>query len=321
MITARRLLVFIICFLQTSASQVASAPKGALTVAQYSKQLRSYEQRVRALSSHPARISELMRSLPKELTVRSSRGEIHVRIDFLRDGLARFFRAERKVRPQILSSLTDRLAAMRREADEYEQPSFANQGHRNKLKEILAAREFNRVNGPNALELLRARIAAWIYRQLDRLSPKIPEVSELGQIAIWVVIAMASSIMGVWLYRISRRKLADVPREIVPFFPSDKTWQAWLIDARQKALQGQWRDAIHLAFWAAVSRLETDGVWRPDRARTPREYLQAIPAANAAKAPFNSLVSRFETVWYGNRPSSEIDFAGCIRELENLGCE
>ena len=38
-------------------------------------------------------------------------------------------------------------------------------------------------------------------------------------------------------------------------------------------------------------------------------------------APFNSLVSRFETVWYGNRPSSEIDFAGCIRELEKLGCE
>jgi len=95
---------------------------------------------------------------------------------------------------------------------------------------------------------------------------------------------------------------------------------AQLAEAREKATLGQWREAIHLGFWAAVSRLESDGVWRPDKARTPREYLNAIPTANESRTPFAAVTKTFEAAWYGGRPASAGEFEGFMSELEKLGC-
>jgi hypothetical protein len=320
MIALRCLVVFSLFVLQAQADQRHIRATPPISLGEYTRQLQTFEKRLQGLSAAPSKAPELIRDLPKEIKVRSSRGDISISTEFMRDALVRFLRSEPKVKPQILSAVATRLASMRAEALEYEKPNRADDVQRSKLEKILSAREFERVHGPTALELLRSRISAWIYRQLQRLSPNIPEVSDLGQIAIWIVIAAASSVLAVWLYRVSRRRFAEAPREILPFLPSDKSWQAWLIESRRRAAQGEWRDAIHFAFWAAVSRLEAEGVWRPDKARTPREYLNAIPAANQAKAPFSSLVSRFEAVWYGNRATSELDFAGCMTELEKLGC-
>jgi hypothetical protein len=69
-----------------------------------------------------------------------------------------------------------------------------------------------------------------------------------------------------------------------------------------------------------VSRLESDGVWRPDKARTPREYLNAIPAVSENKPPFAALTRTFEAAWYGGRPASAGDFERFMTELERLGC-
>jgi hypothetical protein len=126
--------------------------------------------------------------------------------------------------------------------------------------------------------------------------------------------------MAVWLYRRSRARLLDRPREILPFLPSARSWRVWLAEAREKAGAGQWRDAIRLGFWAAVSRLESDGVWRPDKARTPREYLNAIPASSQNKSSFAAVTKTFEAAWYGGRPASAGDFDQFISELEKLGC-
>ena len=152
------------------------------------------------------------------------------------------------------------------------------------------------------------------------MDPHLPKFSDVGQITVWILIAVACAVLGVWLFRISRQRLAERPREIIPFAPSDKSWRVWLAEARRKASAGEWREAIHAAYWAAVSRLEAEGLWRPDRARTPREYLNAIPATNQARTPFAALTGRFEAIWYGNRPSSEGDFSQFVTELEKLGC-
>src|SRR5262249_33755142 len=102
--------------------------------------------------------------------------------------------------------------------------------------------------------------------------------------------------------------------------PSWRSWQDWLAEARRHSAQGKWREAIHCGFWAAVSRLESDGVWPPDKARTPREYLKAIPAASLSKEPFSLLTNKFEASWYGDRPTTEVDFAQFTANLERLGC-
>jgi hypothetical protein len=83
---------------------------------------------------------------------------------------------------------------------------------------------------------------------------------------------------------------------------------------------GEWRDAIHFGFWAAVSRLESEGVWPPDKTRTPREYLHAIPDSNLSREPFAAMTRKFESSWYGSRPTTEADFAQFAAHLERLGC-
>ncbi len=102
--------------------------------------------------------------------------------------------------------------------------------------------------------------------------------------------------------------------------PSSRSWREWLADARSRAAQGEWRDAIHFGFWAAVSRLESDGVWPPDKTRTPGEYLNSIPGSSLSKEPFAAMARKFEASWYGIRPTTEADFTQFSAHLERLGC-
>jgi Domain of unknown function (DUF4129) len=287
---------------------------------QYVEQLQSYEIQVSELASTPQDAPALRDALPNALTVQTFRGDVTVETAFLRDALNRFLTVKPQEKPKILFDLGSRLQAMRAEADLYEQPSRADDATRKRLELVLSACEFNRVRGPSALELLKQRIQAWILKQLRKLSPKVPDIRDAGQWFVWTMIALAAAVAGVWLYRISRQNLADARREILPFMPSSRSWHEWLAQAREKAAQGQWRDAIHLGFWAAVSRLESEGVWPPDKARTPREYLSAIPGSSLSKEPFSAITRKFEASWYGDRPTTAADFAQFAANLERLGC-
>jgi hypothetical protein len=241
-------------------------------------------------------------------------------MEFLHKELEKYLKAAPAFKPTIISQLGDRIRAMRAEADSFEQARDEDPVTRERLNQILSAREFGRVRGPTELELLEERINAWLREKLDKLFPTAPDLDQLGQIFVWIMIGIVTSILAVWLYRQSRERLLDRPREIVPFVPSARSWRSWLTDARQKAAMGEWRDAIHLGFWAAVSRLESDGVWRPDKARTPREYLNAIPAVSQDKPSFAAVTKTFEAAWYGGRPASAGDFERFMTELEKLGC-
>jgi hypothetical protein len=302
------------------AGLAGAADRPTLTLQEYDEQLQSYETQVRTLTAAPQNATPLRDSISDALTVQTSHGVVTVETAFVREALNRFLTVKPADKQKILSDLGTRLRAMRAEADLYEQPSRADEATRKRLEQILSAREFNRVHGPSALDLLKQRIQAWILKQLRRLSPKVPDIRDAGQWFVWTMIALAAAVAGVWLYRISRQNLADARREILPFMPSSRNWHEWLVHARAKAAQGQWREAIHLGFWAAVSRLESEGVWPPDKARTPREYLRAIPASSLSKEPFSAITRKFEASWYGDRPTTAADFEQFTDNLEKLGC-
>jgi hypothetical protein len=243
-----------------------------------------------------------------------------VDLSFLGDALNRYLTATAEAKPNILANAGSRLKTMRTEAELYEQPGRADDAARKRLDKILNAREFDRVRGPGALELLKQRILAWIGKFFRKISPKVPDIQDLGQVFVWGVIALAAGIAGVWLYRVSQQNAGFGKREIIPFLPSARNWREWLADARARAAQGEWRDAVHFGFWAAVSRLESEGVWPPDKTRTPREYLNAIPGSSSSKEPFAAMTRKFEASWYGSRPTTEADFAQFAAHLESLGC-
>jgi uncharacterized protein DUF4129 len=124
-----------------------------------------------------------------------------------------------------------------------------------------------------------------------------------------------------WTIRRLRRPQEDLPeREIIPFAPSARSWRAWLADARTQAQKEDWRNAIHLAYWAGISYLEEHGAWKPNRARTPREYLRLIGKAASQYAVLAALTRKLEIVWYGYGTAAEADFHEALGQLEKLGC-
>jgi hypothetical protein len=291
-----------------------------LTTAQYIQQLQAYENQVAELSSVPQKAPAFRDSLPETLTVQGARGDVAIDIGFLRDAMNRFLTAAVPLKPDILANVGTRLKAMRAEAELYERPGRADAATRKRLDEILAAREFDRVRGPTALELFKQRVVAWIRNLLRKINPRIPDWRDAGQWFVWGMIALAAAIAGIWLYRVSQQNMEAGGREVIPFMPSARNWREWLADARARAAQGEWRDAIHHGFWAAVSRLEAEGVWPPDKTRTPREYLNAIPGSSLSKETFAAMTRRFEASWYGSRPTTEADFVQFAAHLERLGC-
>lgn len=308
-------IVVIVCLARLAAD--AQAP---LSLAEYKSQLEQYSAEIHKIAEHPELAVDFNHSVPPTfIQVQTQAGVITVSVEFLHKELDKYLEAAPALKPTILSQLGDRIKAMRNESEGFERAREGDPAARARLNQILSGSEFDRVRGPTELELQQERISAWIQKKLDKLFPTPPDLDQLGQIFVWIVIAIACSILAVWLYRQSRERL-DRPREVMPFVRSARSWRSWLVEAHERAAQGEWREAIRLGFWAAVSRLESDGVWRPDKARTPREYLNAIPAANATKSPFAAATRTFEAAWYGGRPASAGDFERFVNEIEKLGC-
>jgi Domain of unknown function (DUF4129) len=313
----RRTVILLVLFTVGSLAAVDDAP---LSLAEYKSRLDQYTAEIQQTAEHPEHATDFHRSVPDSCRVQTQSGVITVPMEFLHQELVKYLKAAPNFKPTIISQLGDRIKAMRAAADSFEQARDGDPATRERLNKILSAREFGKVRGPTELELLEQRISAWINEKLNKISPKMPDLDQLGQIFVWIMIAIVTAILAVWLYRQSRERLLDRPREILPFVPSARSWRSWLTEAREKATLGQWRDAIHLGFWAAVSRLESDGVWRPDKARTPREYLNSIPTVNETKPSFAAVTKTFEAAWYGGRPASATDFEHFMTELEKLGC-
>lgn len=73
-----------------------------------------------------------------------------------------------------------------------------------------------------------------------------------------------------------------------------------------------------MVYWAAISRLESRGLWPVDRARTPREYLGLIAAEDPRRDDLTSLTRGFERIWYGYRAAAEPEYRSARQLLEKL---
>lgn len=158
----------------------------------------------------------------------------------------------------------------------------------------------------------------WLARHLQRTGSG---TWGFLQILVFSLAAAALGALLIWtVMRLAQPAAEDGPREIIPFAPSAKGWRTWLAEARESEKQQDWHNAIHLAYWAGISYLEEHGAWKPNRARTPREYLRLLGAWTPQHPPLAALTRKFEAVWYGHRPAGPPDFQETLGELERLGC-
>jgi hypothetical protein len=256
--------------------------------------------------------------LPEMWSVREGKGEFRVSTSWLRNGLKEM-EATPKDSGKIRASLLDKLKALRAECDALGGVTSVN-AERGRLNAILGRREFGKVRGPTLWDKIKQKINEFLIRMLSSLfgSEVAPEI---GKILIWLVILAGAGILGLWAWRLLSRP-ADVPTiaaRLGSLPPKD--WRDWLAEARRAADSGDWRDAIRRAYWAAVYRLEERGVWRSDRARTPREYLRQLDKTSPYRLPLNSLTTVFERTWYAGDSADASAFGLASDALEKLECQ
>jgi hypothetical protein len=61
-------------------------------------------------------------------------------------------------------------------------------------------------------------------------------------------------------------------------------------------------------------------MWKPDRARTPREYLRLLSSSSEHRETLTALTRIFELAWYAKRGASERTLSQTLEALEKLGC-
>jgi Domain of unknown function (DUF4129) len=212
---------------------------------------------------------------------------------------------------QLLKNAQARLTEDLAQADAGAAAAAAHAQERAVLTQVLAGREFrnlkNADQGPSAAE----RFSNWLYRLFEWLGRQHARAAWIGRTLFWGFLTLVGVGLAWGLLQMERRwriKLTPENELPAPGAASARDWQLWLQDARESAARGQWREAIHFLYWAAISRLESKKLWPADRARTPREYLALVAADDPRKAGLGALTREFEWTWYGGRPAEEPDY-------------
>ena len=196
------------------------------------------------------------------------------------------------------------------------------------LERILSRREFGPVKGPSALELLRQRIYAWLAEILFKILRQVGRHPISASIFFWALIIGLVVWLAVALFRYWTRKARFDELEAPDAVAYTRTWQEWMQAAREAAARGDYREAIHAAYWAGISSLEDRDVVRKDRTRTPREYMrlvsnatQLVATGRKTREALSALTITLEQVWYGRKVASNQDFTNALQSVEALGCQ
>jgi uncharacterized protein DUF4129 len=208
------------------------------------------------------------------------------------------------------------------------QPLSLADSARTKLDAILARSEFASTRQQSWWDEIRARINQILFNALERILRGVGGQKSLGYALLWLGICATVVIIAYWVFqrwfRAARGEEMALQAAAVPA----RSWQEWVFAARESGARGDYRMAIHCAYWAGIARLQDLGALSPDRAKTPREFLHAlaksklvVPESLATRQQaLSTLTSRLEQSWYGFQLATEADFRDSLNQLETLGC-
>ena len=234
------------------------------------------------------------------------------------NGLARTDNAERE---PIDARLTAALARLGADARAASGGTESFETVRANLNAVLAMHRFQRIQRePNLLQRAEAAVLNWIIDRLSGVAAFGGRNPWIARMLEWTAITIPCVLLAWWvIVRMRRQKRTQQPEpQIEPMAPSAREWQRWLQEAEVFALELRWREAVHHVYWAAISRMEAQGLWPVDRARTPREYVALLRPGHALKNDLRGLTRSFERIWYGNRQSGEEQYREARAWMEKL---
>lgn len=292
------------------------APDSLLSLSDYETELDHLSAISANVSSDPNASLAAARELPSTWVVKAGDQIFRIDTDWVQGKLEE---AGKYPTGNAVKELTARLAELKTDAQAFERtPPDVSTDHA-RLSAILARPEFRGVHGQTWADRFRDWLDRLIEKALDHLfgSSSIPVI---GRVTVWIVLGLAVLALAYWIFKTLKRNARTetfIPKEM-PI--SAKEWRKWMAESQAAAAAGNWREAIHLSYWAGISFLEQRGMWRPDKARTPREYLRLLSPSSEYSNALSTLTREFEVVWYGYKEADPESYSATLAHLEDLGC-
>jgi Domain of unknown function (DUF4129) len=318
----RVLLLGFACALACGHVYAQSGPSGSrgsleLDLAGYKAELNRCAESVRQAGN----VGRLRESLPSAWVIQTEQARIVVSTDWL---ISQLLQAEHDPAKSqaLLRGVQRRLAAMREAATDLEGRSSEVNAEpaRTRLEGILRRREFSRASGPSEAELLQARITRWIEERLLRLLSRLHIGRTAGNVVTWTIVALAFASLCYWVWQNVSRPLRNAAPSVLRGAGAENESRQWAKDAFSAAERGDYREAVHCAYWATIVHLEGLGLLKRDHARTPRESLRLLELHPKERQLLGDFTRHFELIWYGYRPASPEDWTNARMHLEKMGC-
>jgi len=319
---------------QQSPAAVSPTP---LKVPAYIQEIDRWAAALAQAQDHPQNVSRLLAQVPPNWQVMVDAQPVKVPTDWLRSGLAA---AEKnpKGTARSLGPLRARLQAIEREAQALAaEPRGPDASAPGKLRAILSRPEFRQVHGPTWWDRLWQRFQMWLdslpvwqrFRTwlkalLGRLVARLTgdeRIAWFARLLPWAILICAAGGLLAWMIRqLLRRSSLRILKLGIPQPAPVQSWPQMTEAARKAATTGAYREAIRLAYLAAIHRLGDLKFWQVDPTRTHREYLRMVRPEQAEYAPLALLTRQFELTWYGTQPATPAEFETVAAQLERLGC-
>jgi Domain of unknown function (DUF4129) len=294
----------------------AQAQTSTLTVSKYIAELDGLASTARQLA-HPEDVRKLLNDIPTVWRIQTAQQTFEVPSEWLRQDLNEW---QKKPSHEIQDRIFARLQTLRAETASFQDSPKDVSQTRALLNGILAGREFQNIHGPTWLDRFKQRVVELLIKLLGRVF-KSSAIPTIGNAVVYGLMALALLAVAYWMYRTIRNNAGVEAIASLSLSVSGKGWKVWMKEARLAAEGGNWRDAIHLGYWCGISFLEAQELWRPDTARTPREYLRLLPSASEHRQTLGTLTRTFELVWYGTQEADANAFSETLAQLEKLGCQ
>jgi hypothetical protein len=185
---------------------------------------------------------------------------------------------------------------------------------------ILSREEFRQSAASRWREQLQRRLGEWLEDLWSRLGGGPGGGQRIATGLAWAGALAALVGLGVFLARSLSNRSRAATLNLGRGAGAAPRARELALRALAAARAGNSREAVRFAYNAALTKLEEQGAWRIDAARTPREYLPMLRASDSRHPVMLDLTQRFERIWYANRAAAPDEMASVTAHLEALEC-
>lgn len=316
----------LLCFLLAGGSKVWAE---SISVAEY--RLRIQESLAHLEEGEgeigPEEISWFNENFPPDLVVEDPGGERFLvdRKDLLR------WAKNAKDSPQGRERLAAYHQALLQEISWWTEETFSEASRRDEyralLDEVYRGKEFKylRKREDPAWRQYIARLiedfGRWLQDHLGFLDSR--RAGWIVNVAYGIVLVLGA-VMIIWIIRLFgpvgwRWKYARAST-IAPVAKTspERNWQSWREEAKKKAQEGAFREAIRSLFISVLMEGHQKGWWLYEPEATNREHLSRVEGQSERREALQRLIDRYELAWYGLRQPGMEEFRDCERWVQRL---